>query len=582
MVRILLLVAALAAQPALAIFGIETDPDKIEAGWVKDKLDEVANARDPKERAKAAEWLGGRDKPEVIAALAKALSDRDASVRQAAASGLWKSGKAAEPARAALTSALDDADPNVVAQAAGALQMIGVKREDLFAPRKRVFNSPEATLTSRFLVSRNLHGQEPAAKLVEPMIAYLERASLAKGNFTRGNIELAEEALKNIAKTQDRTLIAPLMDGALKVKAGQPILLRTIATFEPKPEGYTAFLVSFLDSTDPNVRHAALGSLRPLKAEKDVKVWAPRASAMLSDPDDSVRSQALWALGSGGGLAAGEIDKVVAAIGDPSASVRRSAAMAIGEIGEKNQAVPASAKTRVADAGRPVLTAAMQNDPDKDVRAEAESALKKLATGGGATNAPTVLAAAAPSARGSESDGMAVLRARKVTFEVSSFQRALSEVDVELLRAFLDAGMSSNQAFGESGPPLRWMLFNHRPCQSGVRPTPAESKAAVKLLLERGADPNGADANGNTPLMAAAMHGCDRELMRILIKAGAKIDVKNKSGLTPFESGLYSGHDGLEEIIAAGYRLPPDKVKIYQQGYAGQPAAQAMIKKATR
>jgi hypothetical protein len=68
----------------------------------------------------------------------------------------------------------------------------------------------------------------------------------------------------------------------------------------------------------------------------------------------------------------------------------------------------------------------------------------------------------------------------------------------------------------------------------------------------------------------------------MLIKAGAKVDVTNKSGLTPFEMGLFYGHDGLEELIAAGYRLPPDKVKQYEQGYAGKPAVQAMIKKASR
>src|SRR5262249_37088629 len=109
------------------------------------------------------------------------------------------------------------------------------------------------------------------------------------------------------------------------------------------------------------------------------------------------------------------------------------------------------------------------------------------------------------------------------------------------------------------------------------------TKTMVKMLLERGADVNGVDAmSGNTALMEASSHGCDRELMRTLIKAGAKIDVKNKVGLTPFEMGLLWGHDGLEEIIAAGYRLPPDKVKTYTEGYAGKPAVQAMIRKATK
>src|SRR6516225_3931638 len=60
MQRFLILAAALFVPPALAIFGIETDPDKIDAQWMREKLEAVANARDPKERAAAAEWLGGR------------------------------------------------------------------------------------------------------------------------------------------------------------------------------------------------------------------------------------------------------------------------------------------------------------------------------------------------------------------------------------------------------------------------------------------------------------------------------------------------------------------------------------------
>ena len=176
---------------------------------------------------------------------------------------------------------------------------------------------------------------------------------------------------------------------------------------------------------------------------------------------------------------------------------------------------------------------------------------------------------------------MAILRTRNVTFEESSFYRALSEVDVELVRAFLDAGMSPTKSVTEMGPPIRVMLFGSEACNPAERPTKAQTKTAVKLLLDRGADPNGSDANGNTALMEAASHGCDRELTRMLIKAGAKVDAKNRMGLTPFEMGLFYGHDGLEEIVAAGYRLPPDKAKMYTQGYAGKPAVQALIRKAS-
>ena len=175
---------------------------------------------------------------------------------------------------------------------------------------------------------------------------------------------------------------------------------------------------------------------------------------------------------------------------------------------------------------------------------------------------------------------MATLRARKVPFEWQMFYRALGEVDVELVRAFLDAGMSPSASLNDMGPPIRVMLFSGEACAPNVRPTKADTKTIVKMLLDRGADIHAGDGHGNTAITEAAGKGCDRELIRMLIKAGAKINATNASGLTPFEMGLWSGHDGLEELIAAGYRLPPDKAKMYLEGYKDRPAAVAMVRKA--
>ena len=75
-------------------------------------------------------------------------------MRENAARDLWDMGKAAEPARSQLLVALEDPNPDVVAAAAGALQALGMKEQDLVAPRRRVFTSPNASLSSRFFVSR--------------------------------------------------------------------------------------------------------------------------------------------------------------------------------------------------------------------------------------------------------------------------------------------------------------------------------------------------------------------------------------------------------------------------------------------
>jgi HEAT repeat protein len=581
MLRILLLAISLGTAPALA-FDLHKWADELGnrqmERWKKEKLETAIKGRDAKARLEAVEGLSYGD-DDAVAAFAVALGDSDARVRQAAASQLWSAEKRALPYRAQLTRALDDPDVNVVAYAAGALQAQGVKEAELVVPRRRVLDSAEASVAARFLVSRNLVGHEPPQKIVAATLAYLEQNSRPftgrAGDSARKNVELAEKSLERLVRvTRDRGLIEPLQRALEETRIANIPLLRTLGKFEPRPDGWTATLLKQLDHSDARVRHEALSQMRSVKDEREMAVWVPRAAAMLQDPDTSVRSQALWALGSARGLAAGEIDKVIAAAAEGS-PVRRSAVQALGEIAEANQAIPAATRAQLVATAQPALEAAMQ-DPDKDTREEARSALGKVV---GRSDAPRVAAAAVPT--GNESAGMARLRARKVTFEPSSFFRALTEVDVDLVRAFLDAGMSPSASLAGMGPPIRVMLFASQGCAPGERPTRAETKAVVKMLLERGADVHAADANGNSAISEAAMKGCDRELIRMLLKAGARIDAKNASGLTPFEMGLWSGHDGLEELIAAGYRLPPDKAKAYLEGYKDRPAALAMIRKAS-
>ena len=222
MTRLLIAAAAFAVQSALAIniFGIETDPDKMDENWKKEKIEALANDGDPKERIEAARYLGALDDPEAVAALAAALSDRDARVRQAAASGLWKTGKKAQAAKPQLLAALDDADPNVVARVTGALEAIGMKEAELVAANKRVFNAPDASVDSRFLVSRSLVGREPNVKIAEAQLAYLVDNAASGSDAGKHNTGLAEEALAGLAKkTQDPAVGAALVQAARSARA---------------------------------------------------------------------------------------------------------------------------------------------------------------------------------------------------------------------------------------------------------------------------------------------------------------------------------------------------------------------------
>ena len=170
------------------------------------------------------------------------------------------------------------------------------------------------------------------------------------------------------------------------------------------------------------------------------------------------------------------------------------------------------------------------------------------------------------------------MRERKLAFDEPSFYRALSEADTEAIRAYLDGGMSANLVFVDSNrrTPLMIVFFGTEACAHAGEGRTRSSA----LLLKRGADVNQKDEKQNTALMFAA-DKCDRETLRMLLKAGAKRDAKNWAGLTALQMGIVSGNPGLEELIAAGARLDPATAKAYAEAYKKNPKAVALIKKAS-
>ena len=90
------------------------------------------------------------------------------------------------------------------------------------------------------------------------------------------------------------------------------------------------------------------------------------------------------------------------------------------------------------------------------------------------------------------------------------------------------------------------LFFSRTACAQGDA-----GRAIVQLLLDRGADVNQQDENKNTALMFAVAN-CDRQTIRLLLKAGAKLDHRNGTGLNALEMGIVSGNPGLEEPNQAG------------------------------
>jgi ankyrin repeat protein len=62
--------------------------------------------------------------------------------------------------------------------------------------------------------------------------------------------------------------------------------------------------------------------------------------------------------------------------------------------------------------------------------------------------------------------------------------------------------------------------------------SPAAQIEALKLCLEKGADVNAANSMGLTPVFGAANRGAD-DILAFLVEHGARLDVKDKEGRTP-------------------------------------------------
>jgi ankyrin repeat protein len=71
----------------------------------------------------------------------------------------------------------------------------------------------------------------------------------------------------------------------------------------------------------------------------------------------------------------------------------------------------------------------------------------------------------------------------------------------------------------------------------GRKKTQKEAIDSMELCLKAGVDVNAVDSKGQTALHGAAQKGWD-EVVQYLADHGAKLDVKDKKGLTPVDAAM--------------------------------------------
>ena len=130
-------------------------------------------------------------------------------------------------------------------------------------------------------------------------------------------------------------------------------------------------------------------------------------------------------------------------------------------------------------------------------------------------------------------DVTSVGRKRLTEEGATPFWVAAQTLDLPYMQLLADHGADPLRANKTGDTPLLAAsgLVIEKPGESPG--TPEEVAAAIKFCLDRGADATTIDVDGNTALHGVAVWGSNAAV-EMLVAAGARLDVKNKRGLTPW------------------------------------------------
>jgi ankyrin repeat protein len=169
------------------------------------------------------------------------------------------------------------------------------------------------------------------------------------------------------------------------------------------------------------------------------------------------------------------------------------------------------------------------------------------ADGGPSPAYPLALAAHAGNAQilerlhraGDPVDGAFGLSARSAG-QIKPMMMVVRNGDLEVARTLLDLGANVNGSGADPWSPLEIAVHNNR-------------IALARLFIERGAKVNAIGKAGYTPLLlAASIDFGDTEMMELLLKAGARVDIKNPAGKTALDLAREYQHTRFVSILERG------------------------------